>query len=336
MTAHTFTLDAALQGHLIERLCEKIIPNYIFPDVAQEIATTLQSHLEQGTYAVLPSGEAFCERVTADLQSVSRDKHLKVVFSEEAHDFQAESNLDYDPVWLEEYRQICLQHSYGFAKVERFPGNVGYLDVRAFEDAWLAGDALSWAMNLLAHTSALIIDLRSCSGGDPAMVALFYSYFFGVEPVHLNDLYARPTNSTQQYWTQSYVSGKRYLEKPVYVLTSHRTFSAAEEFVYNLQNLKRAIIVGEVTGGGANPRDTYQIHPHFALHLPTMRAINPITKTNWEGIGVQPDIEAPQEEALKVAQREALTQILESLGENPVEPLKMIQEEAREALEELN
>lgn len=336
MTAHTFTLDAALQGHLIERLCEKIIPNYIFPDVAQEIATTLQSHLEQGTYAVLPSGEAFCERVTADLQSVSRDKHLKVVFSEEAHDFQAESNLDYDPVWLEEYRQICLQHSYGFAKVERFPGNVGYLDVRAFEDAWLAGDALSWAMNLLAHTSALIIDLRSCSGGDPAMVALFCSYFFGVEPVHLNDLYARPTNSTQQYWTQSYVSGKRYLEKPVYVLTSHRTFSAAEEFVYNLQNLKRAIIVGEVTGGGANPRDTYQIHPHFALHLPTMRAINPITKTNWEGIGVQPDIEAPQEEALKVAQREALTQILESLGENPVEPLKMIQEEARKALEELN
>ena len=133
------------------------------------------------------------------------------------------------------------------------------------------------------------------------MATLLCSYFFGIEAVHLNDLYSRPDESIRQYWTVPYTHGKRYVDKPVYVLTSHRTFSASEEFAYDLQNLKRATIIGETTGGGANLRDTYQIHPHFQLQVPTARAINPITGTNWEGTGVKPDVEVPEETALKVA-----------------------------------
>lgn len=172
-------------------------------------------------------------------------------------------------------------------------------------------------MNFLANTSALIIDLRKNHGGEPALVALMCSYFFAAEPIHLNSLYWRATESTQQFWTLPYVPGKRYLNKPVYVLTSHETFSGAEEFTYNLQNLKRATIIGETTGGGAHPGDIYQLDAHFEIFIPTGRAINPISGTNWEGVGVLPDIETPQEEALNVAHIMALKKVLESIGAAP-------------------
>jgi C-terminal processing protease CtpA/Prc len=167
------------------------------------------------------------------------------------------------------------------------------------------------AMNFLANTDALIIDLRRNGGGDPAMVALISSYLFDAQPVHLNDLYFRPDDSTRQWWTLPYVPGKRYgAKKEVYVLTSKRTFSAAEEFTYNLKCLKRAKIVGETTGGGAHPGGGRRINEHFAIWVPSGRAINPITKTNWEGTGVTPDVDVPQDQSLKVAHNAAMNSIL--------------------------
>jgi retinol-binding protein 3 len=137
------------------------------------------------------------------------------------------------------------------------------------------------------------------------------TYLFGPEPVHLNELYWRPGDSTQQFWTLPYVPGKRYVGKPVSVLTSPRTFSGAEEFSYNLKNLKRATLVGETTGGGAHPGGPERVNDHFAVWLPTGRAINPISKTNWEGTGVKPDVEVPADQALATAHLAALRKLQE-------------------------
>ena len=144
------------------------------------------------------------------------------------------------------------------------------------------------------------------------MVALISSYLFDTEPVHLNDLYFRFSNQTRQFWTHPYVPGKRFgPDKPIYVLTSNLTFSAAEEFSNNLQTLKRATIIGEITAGGANPGDVFKVGEHFNMFISTGKAINPITKDNWEGKGVLPDIAVPAEQALLTAQILAMQPIIE-------------------------
>jgi len=187
-------------------------------------------------------------------------------------------------------------------------------------------------MNLIAHTNALIIDLRQCQGGNPGMVALISSYLFAGEPIHLNSLYWREEDFTQQYWTLPYVPGQRFVDKPVYVLTSSGTFSAGEEFAYNLQTRQRATLVGETTGGGAHPGSPYRLHPHFEAFIPVGRAINPITNENWEGCGVAPDVAATQEEALTVAYRLALESIIESIGKPASPPVARLLHEAQTAL----
>jgi C-terminal processing protease CtpA/Prc len=174
-----------------------------------------------------------------------------------------------------------------------------------FADPQLCGATAAAAMNFLAGTRAIIFDLRANGGGDPAMVALLSSYLFA-EPTHLNDLWERKTGTTQQFWTLPYVPGRRMDGKPVYVLTSHRTFSGAEEFAYNLKNLKRATIVGEVTGGGAHPVSPHRIDDHFVIGVPFARAVNPISKTNWEGTGVEPDVKVAAADALDTAVKLAM------------------------------
>jgi len=166
------------------------------------------------------------------------------------------------------------------------------------------------AMNLVANTDALIFDLRNNGGGSPSMVALITSYLYDSEPFHLNSVYSRAKNDLSQSWTQAYVPGKHYGNKPIFILTSHRTFSAAEEFTYNLKNLKRATIVGEVSAGGANPGNVHQITKHFSVFIPDGRAINPITQTNWEGTGVTPDVKTSQNEAFKTAYKFALNYVI--------------------------
>jgi C-terminal processing protease CtpA/Prc len=166
-------------------------------------------------------------------------------------------------------------------------------------------------MALLANTDALIIDLRANGGGSPEMVQYLCSYFFEGEPVHLNDLYFRPENETRQFWTLSWIPGRRYVGKPLYLLTSSRTFSGAEEFAYDMQTQKRATIVGETTGGGANPGGPVDIAAGFEVFVPMGRAINPVTQTNWEGKGVEPEVKCAAAEALVRAHKLALQGLLE-------------------------
>jgi retinol-binding protein 3 len=229
---------------------------------------------------------------------VSHDRHLGVSFSPAA--LPAPTAGGPSPEARARVRRQLEQNNCAFERVERLQGNVGYLKFNAFMDPEVCGATASAAMNFLANVDALVVDLRENGGGDPAMVAYVSSYLFA-ERTHLNDLWERTTDRTTEYWTRTDVPGKRLAEKPVYVLTSRRTFSGAEEFSYNLKNLKRATIVGETTGGGAHPVSGQRIDDHFTIGVPFARAINPVSKTNWEGTGVEPDVKVPAADALSTA-----------------------------------
>ena len=304
------TVDPATRGAVIDGTLKRINDNYVFPDVAKKMEQAIRDRVQKKEYDQITSAKQLAEKLTTDLQAVSHDKHLRVRYSHEAIP-ENEGRQGPTPQEMEKFRSYLGSINFGFEKIERLKGNVGYLDLRGFTPAEFSAETIVAAMNFLSHTDALIIDLRRNGGGDPATVALLSSYLFGSEPVHLNDLYWREDDSTRQWWTLPFVPGKRYEGKDVYVLTSKRTFSAAEEFTYNLKNLKRATIIGETTGGGAHPGGTRRINEHFHVFVPTGRAINPISKTNWEGTGVKPDVEVTAEQALKTAHLTALKKLLE-------------------------
>ena len=323
------TLDAQLCQAVVTAALIRLTEFYVFPDRAEAIDHAIRQRLEHGEYDAMTTGKELQDTFTAHVRQLYNDRHLRLVYYDEAQ--PARDNAYTDPAWLANYWHAAALDNYGVYKIERLAGNVGYLDLRSIDEAEYTAETLAAAMAVLSNTSALIIDLRQNSGGANSGVAFFCSYFFPAEPVHLNDVYSRPDDRTQQFWTAAYLPGKRYLDKPVFVLTSTRTFSGGEEIAYDLQALRRAVIVGETTRGGAHPVDVYQIHPHFDIRVPTARAINPITSTNWEGNGVAPDIATPQADALRVAYREALTHIIAQEQPDTPGPDRTMIAEARTA-----
>jgi C-terminal processing protease CtpA/Prc len=207
------------------------------------------------------------------------------------------------------------RENYGFVKVERLPGNVGYIDMRQFYPAEAGKTTAIATMNFVANCDALIFDMRQNGGGEPSMIQLISSYLFD-KRTHLNDLYWREGNRTEEFWTHEKVEGMRMANTPVYVLTSRRTFSGAEEFTNNLKMLKRAKIIGETTGGGANPGDTFPVGLGLVAFIPTGRAVNPISHSNWEGTGVEPDEKMPAAQAFDAAYSQAL-QTVEQKTKDP-------------------
>ena len=306
------TIDAATRTKVIDGVLKRLNDSYVFPDIAKKMETSIRERVDKKEYDQLTSAKEFAKKLTEDLQAVSKDKHLRVRYS---HRAIPERGPRREPTAeeREERKRELNWMNHGFTKVERLRGNLGYLEFLNFADEELGAETVAAAMNFVNGTDALIIDMRNNGGGNPAMVALVCSYLFGAEPVHLNDLYWREGNRTDEFWTKKEVAGKRYLNKDVYVLTSKRTFSGAEEFSYNLKNLKRATIIGETTGGGAHPGGGFRISENFGMFVPTGRAISPVTKTNWEGTGVTPDVAVPAEQALVVARLMALKKSLTTL-----------------------
>ena len=325
-------VDAADPRRLVEHLLALLEETYVLPDAAREIAGSIRTRLLRGEYDEVPVDGSFAELLTEHLREVNGDRHLSLRYHREPQPIR-EGDIWADPDWIREYQAEAALDNYGVHEVRRLEGNVGYVRLTSLDEAEYTAEAIVATMNLVANTSALIFDIRRNNGGASTGVALWCSYLFPPEPVHLNDIYCRKGNTTQQYWTVPFVPGRRYLEKPVYVLTSGRTFSGAEEFAYNLKHLGRATIVGETTLGGANPVGAYRLDAHFELRVAVCRAINPVTGTNWEGVGVEPDIAVPAAEALARAHREALGRVLEGLGANPQGPLGSLAGEARAALE---
>lgn len=269
------------------------------------MATQMRERASQHAYDSVTSATDFAAVVTAHLQAISHDKHLRLIFAAEGLPGPSAPGPDARARAVENSRLM----NYGFERVERLPGNIGYLDLRGFDGFPEASDTAIAAMSFLANTDALIVDVRENGGGSPAMIGRICSYLFD-EVVHLNDIYWRESDRTEQFWTSPQVEGRRYGgRKPVYVLTSRRTFSAAEEFTYDLKALGRATIVGESTGGGAHPGGTRPITRDFAVWVPSGRAINPITKTNWEGTGVQPDVPVEARLARETAHLDALRKL---------------------------
>jgi C-terminal processing protease CtpA/Prc len=299
-------VDAATRQQVIDGAIEHMQRAYIFEDVATKMAAALRAHAKAGAYDAITGGADFAAILTKHLQEVSKDKHLRILYNPAGIAGAQPAATD-----EERARRVAAERrgNYGLHRVERLDGNVGYIELRGFSGSQEAGSAVAAAMNLLANTDALIFDLRRNGGGSPVTIGFISSYLFD-KPVHLNDFYVRETGRRQSFHTAETVEGRRYGQaKPVFVLTSNRTFSAAEEFTYNLKNLKRAVIVGETTGGGAHPGGVRRITDHFGIWLPTGRAINPITGTNWEGVGITPDIAVNPEEALRAAHLDALKKI---------------------------
>ena len=334
MDNNQLVIDTTTQVEIIKSLLEKLKAYYVYPDIAEQICISLKKHADDGHYFDITEGELFALALTLHMQEVNHDEHLWVRWHPEPLP-DDEVSLRHNQEWQEERMLEARLENYGLYKAERLPGNVGYLDIRYFHRPSWGGDTAAAAMNFLANTNALIIDLRMCTGGYPGMIALIISYLFGEGPTHLSSIYWRDDDITQQYWTLPYIPGKRFGDKPVYVLTSKVTFSGGEEFASILQTRKRATVIGDKTDGGAHPGTSYRLHPHFEVFIPIGRAINPVTGTDFEGIGVIPDISVPQEHAFLAAYNMALKVILGSLRELPTGSFKALAKEAQTTLKEL-
>lgn len=278
---------------LIENVLETLTAQYVFPDVATRAAAAIRTHRGAGRYDELDES-SLCARLTEDLQAESGDRHLRVR-PRAVETLDARSPEEVMMAMIAGFRR----ENFGIARAEVLEGNIGCIELRLVLDASLAGRTASAAMEFVARTDALILDLRRCRGGSPNGVQFWASHLFEDDAVHLEDVIS--PEGVRQYWTLAHLDGERYLGRPVFVLTSGETFSGGEQFAYDLQALGRATIVGETTRGGAHPTRFVPISPSVEVTIPWARPANPVTGTNWEGTGVVPDVAVPAAEAMDTA-----------------------------------
>ena len=288
MTApQTTGLTVAERQAIVARLTGALRDRYVFPDVAAKAAAKVQAGLAAGDYAALDDPNAFAARLTADLAGVAHDKHMRVM------------SLTAAPAGPMRPRP---RGEGGVFRADRITGGIGYIEVLGFPPPMIFKRTLDRAMAALAGSRALVIDVRRNGGGSPRSVSYLVSYL--VAPGRpINTIVSR-TEKTNEYTRESFASEATptsFADAPIYVLTSKDTFSGGEEFAYDVQALRRGTLVGDVTGGGANPVSMVELGGGMAAMIPFGRAENPVTGTNWEGRGVQPDIVVPAADALRTA-----------------------------------
>lgn len=303
VTPVVVTLDSALRQRVLDGVAADLMKFYIHPPVAAQMVAALRAHEKAGAYRDLTDGFQFADRLTSDLHTVSHDLHLRVTFTP----FRNPPPRRPTAQQVAHMREQMERGNCAFEKVAILPGDIGYVKFNGFAPPDMCAGTVEAAMAFVAHARALIFDLRDNGGGDPAMVAFIASYLFD-HPTHLNDLYDRKGKATQ-FWTLPSLTGQRLPTQPVFVLTSNRTVSGAEEFCYDLKNLKRATIVGETTRGGAHPTSGHVVADYFMVAVPFAEAINPISHTSWEGTGVLPDVKVPAADALTTAEQLATRDI---------------------------
>jgi hypothetical protein len=291
-------INASVRSAIIEGSVKMLNEHYMLPDQLPLIEKKLRERQAEGAYLKLTSANEFAAAVSRDMQEVSHDLHMKIRFRPDAPGTGK-------PMPREEADK---RSNYGLKKVEILDGNIGYIRIDRFADAERGGPVISAAMKLVTHTDALILDFRNHGGGG-IMASVLATYFFTGQPELLQTIRYPRKNEESQFWTLPYVPGERYVDKPVYVLTSGRTFSAAESFTYAMKSMQRATVVGEVTKGGGNPVMFFPVAPNFDISVPVGQSINAVTQASWEGVGVQPDVQVREEEALDAALKLARKQI---------------------------
>lgn len=309
MVRRADTVDLAERTKVIDNLIKAISERYVDVAIAKKISSMLGDWKKSDEFKSLDDVEAFTARTNEIMKALVTDAHLRFRYSKEVQPERKEADR---PSADEEKKMKEWVRSTNalFKKVEVLPGNIGYFAFDFFASGKEVGQRMAGVMRFLQNTDAMIIDLRTNGGGDPDGVRMVCSYFFDSKPVHLNDIYMREGNQTEEFWTLKSVDGPRYLNKPVYILVSKRTGSGAEECSYDFQTQRRATIVGEPTWGGANPGGSVRLGDHFNCFIPVGKAINPITKTNWEGTGVIPDVKADPSTSLATVQKMILESFL--------------------------
>jgi len=299
-TASGDLLTAGKRSAIIRKITEVFNEYYPLPDVAADMMKAVNQKQKKGEYDPFNNIAKFTAQLTDDLRSISKDFHIRVSPYEKIPD-----DL------LAEIKLGSPDENYGFKKVELLTGNIGYLELLSFNNPKSAGPTAIAAMNFLAHCDALIIDLRLNGGGDEAMAQFLSSYFFE-KSTHLTDSYIRKDDTTEQIWTQEWVPGPKMTNIPIYILLSRFSYSSSELFSYQLQQLGKAVIIGEKTRGGAHGVK-YMSFPELSINLkvPYERDINPYSKTNYIE-GIVPDVASPSEKALIVANREAAKKLLKT------------------------
>ncbi|HEY69211.1 MAG TPA: S41 family peptidase [Anaerolineae bacterium] len=292
----------------IIRLTEE---KYVYPDAGKKIAAHIQKKLEGGEYDDIATEQALASQLTTDLRSISGDHHWSVRYDPKGAATSVDPENEPDEDRMARYLEASRKKNFGFERVERLKGNIGYIDLRYLHPSEHAGETAVAAMQFVAHCDTLIIDLRQNHGGYPSMEQLLASYLFDSEPRLFNTFYYRPTDDTQQFWTFPHVPGRRRPDIPLYLLISGDTGSGAEAFAYSLKYMGRATLIGETTKGAAHPVTKEIVQGVFDVRLPYGRPINPVTGTNWEGKGVEPHIAVPADEALKIAHLHAMENLFE-------------------------
>jgi len=296
------TLDAAERHRVIVGAIVTLKEHYVYPDVAQKMTIALLAREKNGEDDKVTEGRAFAALLTQQMRNVSPDKHLELVYS---HDPLPQHLTEPTAEELGRYRQAMEKQNCTFEKVEILPSNIGYLKLNSFPDPSVCRTTATAAMASLNHANAIIFDLRDNHGGEPEMVALMAAYLFD----HPEYWYNPRENTTPQSWTRSPVPGNKLADKPVYILTSARTFSGAEQFCYDLKMLKRATLIGETTGGGAHSGVFHRIDDHFGMGIPEAKPINPYSKSDWAETGVEPDVKVKAADALEIAKKLAQSKL---------------------------
>lgn len=291
-------LNAKSRSKLVGDISRELLDNYVFPDTAVKMSNRLMTRLKEGAYDKITDPVAFSDALTIDLYSVYQDNHLLVRYAPQEAQAPAPvvPAVDADPFLA------IKQANFGLRKAEILNGNIGYIAIdRFWADSVHGAKTVRAMFQFVSHARALIIDVRNCGGGSQETVRMICSYFFG-QPTHLNDMFDRPAGTTTAYWTKPDSAFVQLLQMPLYILANSKTFSAGEEFCYDLQCLKRATIVGETTGGGAHGTYSQPLDGGFVLSLPYSTAVNPVTHTSWEKTGVKPDVEVDPAKALETAE----------------------------------
>ena len=306
------SIGAAERSAIVDSITAVIDSIYVLGEPAARIVAELKRALAAGEYSEFTDPALFAERLHDDCQRINHDGHFRIYAMPPLDPSVVEAGQREDPAEIELRERFFKTINYGFKKAEILTGGVGYLRFDGFTEGDDAFAAATAAMNFISNSSAVILDLRYNGGGSAAMIRFICGYLFPAE-THLINWDIRAEKKTVQSYSADFVPGRRITEQPVYILTSGRTFSAAEEFTFDLRNLERATVVGETTGGGGHTVAGYAFDFdkfRIGIRVPYGRAYNPLNNEGWEGIGVAPHIPVPADQALDAAHADALKKLV--------------------------